>query len=67
MSLALAQALTLGMKVSAGGVSLQEARLYKFASETVYDLSYKPLHHLLLVGPEVKASYYSGAFGMFRR
>ena len=52
--LALAQALTLGMRVSAGGVSLQEARSYRFASETVYDLSYKPLHHLLLVGPEVK-------------
>uniref|UniRef100_A0A7C3DRX3 Uncharacterized protein n=1 Tax=Meiothermus ruber TaxID=277 RepID=A0A7C3DRX3_MEIRU len=50
--LALAQALTLGMKVSAGGVSLQEAKTYKFASEIVYDLSLKPLHHLLLVGPE---------------
>ncbi|WP_337868915.1 hypothetical protein [Meiothermus sp.] len=52
MPLALAQALTLGMKVSAGGVSLQEAKGYKFARETVYDLSLKPLHHLLLVGPE---------------
>ena len=52
--LALAEALTLGMRVSAGGVSLQEARSYKFVSETVYDLSYKPLYHLLLVGPKVK-------------
>ncbi|WP_347708821.1 hypothetical protein [Meiothermus sp. CFH 77666] len=52
MPLALAQAFTLGMKVSAGGASLQEAKTYKFASETVYDVAGKPLHHLLLVGPE---------------
>ncbi|WP_297859056.1 hypothetical protein [Meiothermus sp.] len=52
MPLALAQALTLGMKVSAGGVSLQEAKDLKFVDETVYDLSDKPLHHLVLMGPE---------------
>ncbi|GIW34106.1 hypothetical protein [Meiothermus sp.] len=52
MPVALAQALVLGMKVSAGGVSLQEAKTYKFANETVYDMAGKALHHLLLVGPE---------------
>lgn len=54
MPLALAQSLVLGMEVSAGGISPQEARTYRFASEMVYDLSGKPLHHLLLVGPDVR-------------
>ncbi len=54
VSVALAQALTLGMKVSAGGVSLQEAKDLKLVNETVYDLSEKPLHHLVLVGPETR-------------
>jgi len=50
----MAQALTLGMTVSVGGVSLQEAKDLRFANETVYDLSGKPLNHLVLIGPETK-------------
>lgn len=52
LPLALTQALVLGMSLSTSDVSLQEARGWKFKTEMVYDLSGKPLNHLVLAGPE---------------
>ena len=54
MPIALAQALTLGLNVSTGGVDLKAARNVTFATETVYDLSGKPFNYLILTGPGVQ-------------
>ena len=57
--LALAESLALGLKVSTGGITPQQAKGYGFASETVYDMSGKPLHHLILVGPERRENFWA--------
>ncbi len=50
---ALAESLAVGLKVSTSGLSPQAAKgkSYRIAREMVYDMSGKPLHHLILLGP----------------